>query len=58
MESYVQEQLIKLNEKWQQFKDQVKQKRNALNQASEFFEVVEKVLFATFFLFCSFPYID
>ncbi|XP_037901169.1 titin homolog isoform X7 [Glossina fuscipes] len=42
-ESYVREQLIKIAEKWQQFKDQVKQKRNALNQASEFFEVVEKI---------------
>uniref|UniRef100_A0A1A9W7E8 Ig-like domain-containing protein n=1 Tax=Glossina brevipalpis TaxID=37001 RepID=A0A1A9W7E8_9MUSC len=42
-EPYVREQLNKLSEKWQQFKEQVKQKRNALNQASEFFEVVEKI---------------
>lgn len=43
-EGYVRDELRKLNEKWQSFKDQVKQKRRSLNQATEFFEVVEKVL--------------
>ncbi|XP_075160107.1 zormin isoform X2 [Haematobia irritans] len=42
-EAYFREELRKLNEKWQQFRDQVKQKRNSLNQATEFFEVVEKI---------------
>lgn len=42
-ESYVKDELRKLNDKWQSFKDQVKQKRKSLNQANEFFEVVEKV---------------
>ncbi|XP_032599438.1 uncharacterized protein LOC6558823 isoform X2 [Drosophila grimshawi] len=42
-ESYVKDELRKLNEKWQSFKDQVKQKRKSLNQASEFFEAVEKI---------------
>ncbi|XP_033242192.1 titin-like isoform X7 [Drosophila miranda] len=42
-EQYVKEELRKLNDKWQGFKDQVKQKRKSLNQATEFFEVVEKI---------------
>ncbi|XP_064552464.1 uncharacterized protein LOC135438178 isoform X14 [Drosophila montana] len=42
-ESYVKDELRKLNDKWQSFKDQVKQKRKSLNQANEFFEVVEKI---------------
>lgn len=42
-ERYVKDELRKLNDKWQSFKDQVKQKRKSLNQATEFFEVVEKV---------------
>ncbi|XP_070135967.1 uncharacterized protein [Drosophila bipectinata] len=42
-EGYVKDELRKLNEKWQSFKDQVKQKRRSLNQATEFFEVVEKI---------------
>ncbi|XP_058980466.1 uncharacterized protein LOC101894461 isoform X1 [Musca domestica] len=42
-EAYFREELRKLNEKWQQFRDQVKTKRNSLNQATEFFEVVEKI---------------
>uniref|UniRef100_A0A1I8PBC8 Ig-like domain-containing protein n=1 Tax=Stomoxys calcitrans TaxID=35570 RepID=A0A1I8PBC8_STOCA len=42
-ETFFREELRKLNEKWQQFRDQVKQKRNSLNQATEFFEVVEKI---------------
>ncbi|KAH8366022.1 hypothetical protein KR093_008411 [Drosophila rubida] len=42
-ESYVKDELRKLNDKWQSFKEQVKQKRKSLNQASDFFEVVEKV---------------
>ncbi|XP_017842324.1 titin isoform X1 [Drosophila busckii] len=42
-ESYVNQELRKLNDKWQGFKDQVRQKRKSLNQANEFFEVVEKI---------------
>uniref|UniRef100_A0A6P4EL74 Muscle M-line assembly protein unc-89 n=1 Tax=Drosophila rhopaloa TaxID=1041015 RepID=A0A6P4EL74_DRORH len=42
-ERYVKDELRKLNDKWQSFKDQVKQKRKSLNQATEFFEVVEKI---------------
>ncbi|XP_023033000.1 uncharacterized protein LOC6645015 isoform X2 [Drosophila willistoni] len=42
-ELYVKDELRKLNDKWQSFKDQVKQKRKSLNQATEFFEVVEKI---------------
>lgn len=42
-ESYVRDELRKLNDKWQSFKEQVKQKRKSLNQANDFFEVVEKV---------------
>ncbi|XP_030372942.1 uncharacterized protein LOC115622947 isoform X4 [Scaptodrosophila lebanonensis] len=42
-ESYVKDELRKLNDKWQSFKDQVKQKRKSLNQATEFFEMVEKI---------------
>ena len=42
-ESYVREELRKLNDKWQQFKDQVKSKRKSLDQATEFFEIIEKV---------------
>ncbi|KAH8316915.1 hypothetical protein KR074_002313 [Drosophila pseudoananassae] len=42
-EGYVKDELRKLNDKWQSFKDQVKQKRRSLNQATEFFEVVEKI---------------
>ncbi|XP_037721818.1 uncharacterized protein LOC119554814 isoform X23 [Drosophila subpulchrella] len=42
-ERYVKDELRKLNDKWQGFKDQVKQKRKSLNQATEFFEVVEKI---------------
>ncbi|XP_062127953.1 uncharacterized protein LOC133840248 isoform X4 [Drosophila sulfurigaster albostrigata] len=42
-EAYVKDELRKLNDKWQSFKEQVKQKRKSLNQANEFFEVVEKI---------------
>ncbi|KAH8272384.1 hypothetical protein KR018_001100 [Drosophila ironensis] len=42
-EGYVKDELRKLNDKWQSFKDQVKQKRKSLNQATEFFEAVEKI---------------
>ncbi|XP_032573914.1 titin isoform X8 [Drosophila sechellia] len=42
-ERYVKDELRKLNDKWQSFKDQVKQKRKSLNQATDFFEVVEKI---------------
>ncbi|XP_032587366.1 uncharacterized protein LOC6582117 isoform X6 [Drosophila mojavensis] len=42
-ESYVKDELRKLNDKWQSFKDQVRQKRKSLNQANDFFEVVEKI---------------
>ncbi|KAI8039392.1 hypothetical protein M5D96_008116 [Drosophila gunungcola] len=42
-ERYVKDELRKLNDKWQSFKDQVKQKRKSLNQATEFFEVVENI---------------
>ncbi|XP_073838140.1 zormin isoform X4 [Musca autumnalis] len=42
-EAYFREELRKLNDKWQQFREQVKIKRNSLNQATEFFEVVEKI---------------
>ncbi|XP_030240178.1 uncharacterized protein LOC108650825 isoform X6 [Drosophila navojoa] len=42
-ESYVKDELRKLNDKWQSFKDQVRQKRKSLNQANDFFEAVEKI---------------
>ncbi|XP_037939330.1 muscle M-line assembly protein unc-89 isoform X2 [Teleopsis dalmanni] len=42
-EEFVTNELRKLNEKWQMFKEQVKSKRNSLNQATEFFEMVEKI---------------
>ncbi|XP_054732029.1 uncharacterized protein LOC129240321 isoform X5 [Anastrepha obliqua] len=42
-ESYVREELQKLNEKWRNFKDQVRNKRKSLDQAAEFFEMVEKI---------------
>lgn len=42
-QTYVREELQKLNEKWRHFKDQVKNKRKSLDQATEFFEKVEKV---------------
>ncbi|XP_036337176.1 titin homolog isoform X4 [Rhagoletis pomonella] len=42
-ESYVRVELQKLNEKWHNFKDQVKNKRKSLDQATEFFEMVEKI---------------
>ncbi|XP_049314954.1 uncharacterized protein LOC105226995 isoform X10 [Bactrocera dorsalis] len=42
-QTYVREELQKLNEKWRHFKDQVKNKRKSLDQATEFFEKVEKI---------------
>lgn len=42
-ELYVREELRKLNDKWEQFKDQVKNKRNSLDKATDFFEIIEKV---------------
>ncbi|XP_046807761.1 uncharacterized protein LOC111679299 isoform X10 [Lucilia cuprina] len=42
-ESYVREELRKLSDKWQQFKDQVKNKRKSLDQATDFFEIIEKI---------------
>lgn len=42
-ESYVVEELNKLQDKWQLFKNQVLQKRQSLNHAIDFFEIVEKV---------------
>lgn len=42
---FVREELRKLSDKWQQFKDQVKNKRKSLDQATDFFEIIEKVSF-------------
>ncbi|XP_067644771.1 uncharacterized protein zormin isoform X1 [Eurosta solidaginis] len=42
-ESFVREELQKLNEKWRLFKEQVRNKRKSLDQANEFFEKVEKI---------------
>ncbi|KAM7355886.1 zormin isoform 2-T2 [Cochliomyia hominivorax] len=42
-EAFVKDELKKLSDKWQQFKDQVKNKRKSLDQATEFFEIVEKI---------------
>ncbi|XP_018789904.1 PREDICTED: titin homolog isoform X6 [Bactrocera latifrons] len=42
-QTYVREELQKLNDKWRHFKDQVKSKRKSLDQATEFFEKVEKI---------------
>ncbi|CAD7002826.1 unnamed protein product, partial [Ceratitis capitata] len=42
-QAYVREELQKLNEKWRHFKEQVTNKRKSLDQATEFFEKVEKI---------------